>query len=251
MSEFKADCFKEGVCIEAQRIFDSCSDKDCLEDLNVKLDECSIIPDNVSIVKTKHVEISDICINVEPLPYNKGFFSVDITYTFKVTLEAFEKSSCNQCPIILTGTAIFSKRVILFGSEGGTKTFCSDSETYSKTKKCCQIENLPKACIHVTQPIVLDTKLICKSCCDIDSDCCGCCMPNKKCIFISLGVFSIIELSRLVSIMVPIYDYCVPHKECKTSSDSPCELFEKIKFPSDEFFPPALDDDDRTCGCQS
>ena len=28
-------CFKEAVCINAQRIYDSCSDKDCLEDLQV------------------------------------------------------------------------------------------------------------------------------------------------------------------------------------------------------------------------
>ena len=28
-------CFKEAVCIDAERIYDSCSDKDCLEDLQV------------------------------------------------------------------------------------------------------------------------------------------------------------------------------------------------------------------------
>ena len=29
------DCFKEAVCIDAMRVYDSCSDKDCLEDLRV------------------------------------------------------------------------------------------------------------------------------------------------------------------------------------------------------------------------
>ena len=29
------DCFKEPVCIDAMRIYDSCSDKDCLEDIRV------------------------------------------------------------------------------------------------------------------------------------------------------------------------------------------------------------------------
>lgn len=34
MSEFKPNnCFKEAVCIEAMRVFDSCSSQDCLEDL--------------------------------------------------------------------------------------------------------------------------------------------------------------------------------------------------------------------------
>lgn len=29
------DCFSETVCIDAMRIYDSCSDKDCLEDIRV------------------------------------------------------------------------------------------------------------------------------------------------------------------------------------------------------------------------
>ena len=36
MSELaKKNCFKEAVCIEALRVFDSCSAQDCLEDLQV------------------------------------------------------------------------------------------------------------------------------------------------------------------------------------------------------------------------
>ena len=30
-----ANCFKEAVCIDAGRIYDSCTDKDCLTDLQV------------------------------------------------------------------------------------------------------------------------------------------------------------------------------------------------------------------------
>jgi hypothetical protein len=32
------DTFKEAVCIDVARIYDSCSDKDCLEDLRVHFD---------------------------------------------------------------------------------------------------------------------------------------------------------------------------------------------------------------------
>ena len=40
-------------------------------------------------------------------------------------------------------------------------------------------------------------------------------------------------------------DYCMPEKECVGSGDDdPCELFRRIKFPVDEFFPP-----DAVCGC--
>lgn len=33
-----------------------------------------------------------------------------------------------------------------------------------------------------------------------------------------------------------------PGKECSTNSDSPCEMFEKIAFPTVEFFPRGLEE---------
>ncbi len=41
---------------------------------------------------------------------------------------------------------------------------------------------------------------------------------------------------------MPVYDYCMPEKECACGSDcsqeDPCEVFRQVKFPVDEFFPP-------------
>ena len=47
--------------------------------------------------------------------------------------------------------------------------------------------------------------------------------------------------------MVPAYDYVVPNKECVSTTESPCELFEKINFPSSEFFPRSLEDISSSC----
>ena len=39
--------------------------------------------------------------------------------------------------------------------------------------------------------------------------------------------------------VVPVYDYCMPEKECSCgSTDDPCSLFRNINFPVGEFFPP-------------
>lgn len=255
----KRDGFKEAVCIEAERIFDSCSDKDCLVDLPVSLN-CPL-SENVTVVKSKSVEVCDVCISVEPVPFNKGFFSVDITYTFTVTLDAFE-AACGT-PKTVKGTAVFSKRVILFGSEGNTKTFCSNSCFKSdSTNGCSSSASLPQACVQVVDPIVLDAKLVCKfggdcGCnCGCEKSCdddCHCTKSRKHCVLITLGVFSIVQLSRKVSVLVPIFDYCIPHKECTsaTSPESPCEMFDKIKFPTEEFFPIPLAVDAHDCGCKS
>ena len=56
---------------------------------------------------------------------------------------------------------------------------------------------------------------------------------------VSLGVFSIIKLERHVQLLIPSYDFCIPQKECVgATDDNPCDLFDRIDFPVDEFFPP-------------
>lgn len=53
-----ANCFKEAVCINAGRIYDSCSDKDCLEDLQVYFTPLNqAIVDNATMIKCKSVQV--------------------------------------------------------------------------------------------------------------------------------------------------------------------------------------------------
>jgi hypothetical protein len=43
----------------------------------------------------------------------------------------------------------------------------------------------------------------------------------------------------LVQLLIPAFDFCFPNKECIASTDeNPCELFDTIEFPVNEFFPP-------------
>lgn len=58
-------------------------------------------------------------------------------------------------------------------------------------------------------------------------------------VFVSLGLFTIVKLERNVQLLIPAYDFCIPEKECVASTvDDPCNIFENISFPVDEFFPP-------------
>lgn len=73
-----------------------------------------------------------------------------------------------------------------------------------------------------------------------------------KVVYVTMGIFSIVRIERDVQMLIPAYDFCVPDKECTSTSDNPCDVFRKIKFPTDEFFPPRLADFDTTnncCGC--
>lgn len=241
--------FKESVCINAKRIYDSCSDKSCLSDMLVHFTEqAQAMIDAASSVKCKSVSILYVQSEVEAVPFNTGFYSVDITYYFLVTLEV--SNGGIGVPQRVDGISFFNKKVILYGSEGKTKSFVSGSEEpISRNGEVC-----PKACVQVANPIVLSCKFCdrreaandpyveipekVKQLFEGNFDSC----EGMKAVLVSAGVFSIIHLQRNVQVMVPAYEFNVPDKECLFTTDDPCEIFRRIKFPTGEFFPPRLQD---------
>lgn len=117
-------CFKEAVLLNANRVYDSCSDKDCLSELQVYFTETAgNVIDNSSFVRFKDAECINVCMNVEAVPFNKGFYSVELTYYFEITLEACTSPSSPATTV--KGLAVASKRVILYGGEGGVRVFTS------------------------------------------------------------------------------------------------------------------------------
>ncbi len=254
-------CFKEAVCIDVERIYDSCADKDCLEDLRCYFtDRTQPIVDNATSVRVRKAEIITCFIDVEPVPFNRGFYTIDVTYFFRVTLDALTVPMVPPCTI--QGLCVFEKKCILFGSDGNVKVFSSEFRPDENDDQLQPTTTNPRAVVQAVDPVALDAKIcdLCDKCCD---PCC-CCVPKRVCccfdgdfdgadndaekaVFVTLGLFSIIQLERDVQILVPAYDFCMPEKECACNTDDPCELFRKIKFPKEEFFPPELSKDQRGC----
>lgn len=111
---------------------------------------------------------------------------------------------------------------------------------------------------EVVDPIALGAKIVEPQ----DNNCCCCCgetdvnsVPECICsvfeenivdgdnlrkVVITLGLFTIVRLVRDVQLLIPVVDFCIPDDDCSvTAGDSnPCELFDKLHFPIDEFFPP-------------
>ncbi len=249
--------FKEAVCIDAGRVYDSCSDKDCLEDLQVYFTETEQAKiDRALTVKAKSVDVLNVFLEVEPIPFNRGFYAVDMTFYFNVSLSAYYTPVSTADTV--NGLAFFSKKVILYGSEGNVKVFSSDIaiDGMGATSD-------PRAVVQVVSPIVLNSRF---------ADNCDCeCYPSEitfpeavsqyyqgnfvasanRRVLLTLGLFTIVQLERRVQMLIPAYDFCVPGKECITSTDDPCEVFKHIKFPTNEFFPPRLDDAEGigVCSC--
>ncbi len=249
MSAVGANMFKEAVCINADRIYDSSSVKDCVRDLRVyftNLDQAVV--DQAVSVKCKSVEVVNVHLGVEEVPFNKGYYSVDMTFFFVVTLSVVDAPLCD--PRTVTGLAVHTKKVILYGSEGSVKTFASGEGAACVVRSDT---NAPKAVLQVVDPICLSAKV--SECpanndavCDLPAGVCSCFkgefggVAGSKTVEVTLGLFTIVQLQRMVQIMIPAYDFCVPDKECQSPTDDPCAVFQKIQFPTNEFFPPKMTD---------
>lgn len=246
------------VCIDALRVYDSCGDKDCLSDLAVYFTEANqnLIDAAVS-VRLKEAEVVSVLSDLEAVPFHKGFYSVDMTYFFNIILDVF--TAPGESPSTVNGLSIFNKKVILYGSEGGVKVFRSTICPEDMDIQFGGSNNLPKVSVQVAKPIALSAKLK-NSCCATQPPCripvkiCHCFGGElKSCagkvVTVSLGVFSIVQMERNVQMLVPSYDFCIPEKECRNSSDNPCEVFSKLDFPTDEFFPPNVTDNTDSCCC--
>ena len=116
---------REAVCIHTRKIFDSCRDKDCIEDLRFypKL-QCVDIINRALSVKGGSAKLLYVYVDVEPVSFNRGFYTVDMRFFYHVTLQAY--LSC-PVPVTVEGLCVFDKRAILFGSEGNAKIFSSQA----------------------------------------------------------------------------------------------------------------------------
>ena len=243
-------------CISVDKIFDSCRDKDCLEDLRVHLcDVSQEIVDRASSVRCKSVEVINTNINIEPVPFNRGFYQVTVRYYFCVTLEC---CICGGRVQEVKGLCAFDKKIILYGSEKNVSVFTSDPENNSfcfddRDLRCDSEPTLPTVVAEIASPICLDCKVVERA--RRFGNCCMCieAIPEPirgrfdgtfvdgvgmNNVYVTIGVFSVIRMERRVQLMLPACHFCLPEKESKPcGNDDPCSTFGKMQFPLAEFYP--------------
>ena len=91
-----------------------------------------------------------VYVDVEPVSFNRGFYTVDMRFFYNVTLQAY--LSC-PAPVTVEGLCVFDKRAILFGSEGNAKIFSSKMRVGEPDVQMMKRSNLPIAVVDV-----IDTK---------------------------------------------------------------------------------------------
>ncbi len=269
---------RDTVCIETNRVLDSCRDRDCFEDVRVYLSNfgCDVL-DRTSAIRAKSAQIVWACISIEPIPFNRGFYAVNIRLYVKLQFEACIGGGGRTQE--LEGMSVIEKRVILYGCESNVNIFKSQGLSDGF---CCEPKfntgekNVPMAIVETVDPVVLSVKIMEKA-----SDCkCVCCCcetdvpeyvaatlesplvfdndnDNGRFLTVSLGIFSVVRIVRPAQYLIQATEYCIPEKECHpVEEDDPCKIFRSIPFPVGEFCPctpqpPAGPDRPGRCGCGS
>lgn len=270
-----AGSFREAVCVHTSKVYDSCKSKECLRDIRVYLcREAQELLNSGGIVSVKPRDAELLCvkIDVEPVAFQRGFYTVDIRFFYKIECEI---SCAVGRPRIIDGLSVFDKRVVLYGGEGGARIFSSQFVDDGMDVQLCPQSNRPKAVVEVVPPVLLDARIVapetaCNCCCCAIHEiprAIGPCFAGDDIVlgaegyqlFVTLGQFSIIRLERDIQLLMPAYDICLPRRDCSSSGaageeQDPCAIFANFEFPIDEFFPPKLDCPDAclygsdTCG---
>ena len=268
---------RDMICIDTYRVLDSCRDKDCFEDVRVYLTCCGQeIIDRTSVVRAKSAKVLWSYIDIDTVPFNRGFYQLSIRIYIKILCEACLGPGNIQ---ELDGVAVVEKKVILFGSEGNVSIFKSEihGDCFCGGASCraAKSNNLPIAVLETVDPIILSSKVVephqpccCSCCCTIDEvpDCVCSSVSgdladdkNSSKLLVSLGLFSVVRIERPAQYLINAVEYCVPEKECSAPvDDDPCSLFRNMSFPIKEFCPPSGfphshsskdDDKPKKCGC--
>ena len=266
---------RETVCIETNRVLDSCRDRDCFEHVRVYL-SCygNEILERTGAIRAKCANIIWTYIGIDPIQFNRGFYSVTIRFYVKIVFEACVGGGRSQ---ELEGIAVLEKRVILYGGESNVNIFKSSAcanDFCDNPKPDCGERNVPTAIIEVVDPVLLSTKIVEKA---SECNCCCCCQENdlpesvlaslesplqfdddergRRYLTVSLGVFSVVRIVRPGQFLVQASEYCIPEKECHpVEEDDPCHVFRCMPFPVGEFcsqgaVPTQVTERPSRCGC--
>ncbi len=262
---------RETVCIDTMRVLDSCRDKDCYEDVRVYLTQAGQDAiDHTATVRTVDAKIIATSIVVEDVPFNRGFYQINIRFYIRLKFEACISPGNIQRG---KGLVILDKSVVLYGGEGTVQIFRSADENGFCHGLCGDegTTNKPVAVLEAVEPIVLDIRVAgpeCQCGCVKDPCGCGCCVCGRgddslpqevaacfregfaaitdECrrLLVSIGMFTVVRLERPGQFLISATEYAVPEKECRPAGceESPCELFRSMPFPVNEFYPPSLKD---------
>jgi len=220
-------------------VYDSCRRQNCLtyrelgapiiyKENDANQDAPVTPPNGTASVSMDKLTIARInVLNKQPSPFRAGYWDVDVKFDFKYTLTFRDASGkiINET----TAFSFFKMKTTLFGSLGSDLVIGTDLYAVGK-------DNTFFAAPFVwteAKAVALDAKLHHRH---------GGGGHNHTEIHLTIGLFAILKIFRLVHLNVQSTGFCIP-EACKESNDiNPCEYFADLDFPVDIFMPPQKPD---------
>lgn len=218
----------------AHKVYDSCRRQNCLtyKELGPAriVDHGHGVPEGFSeggiirpmcdaaTVAMENVRIKEIqVVDKQPSPFRNGFWDVNIKYVFEYVLTFREAGG--RILGSVDATSVFNMKAALYGSVGadlviGTDFGTGAGETFAAA---------PFIWVEA-KAVGLDAKIHRHN--------------GYQDVHVTIGLFSILKLFRMVHLNVQSKGFCMPD-ECHDQGDiNPCEYFAELDFPIDIFAPP-------------
>jgi hypothetical protein len=246
----------------------------CIGDRHVCEGEVIIAPSNAATVTVDKLKVKKVIIvSKEANPFKRGYWDVDLKYVFEFRLVFREADGSPIAPGPIRANCIYNKRVTLFGSIGTDIVISTDlfNERHGES------QTMPADPYILTEAkaVVLSAEIRgtfqpqpapCPSC-RPGYDGSGVSpyppstppgflpplppfppvppmpfppAPGPICreVLVTIGLFTIIKLFRIVQLLVESKGFCIPEEGEEISPINPCELFDSLDFPMDIFAPP-------------
>lgn len=231
-------------CIIALKVYDSSRSQDCLSSDELgpcRAAECTCIgdeeiaegdiivpPSNAASVTVDKLRVKRILIlDKEPSPFRNGYWDIDVKFVFEYRI-TFREADGGKIGSI-RANSIYNTKISLFGSHGtdlvvATDLFCENGNSTT-------IDADPFILVEA-KAVALSSEL--KYCrrrhgehlveaCEVD---------------ITIGLFYIVKLFRIVNLTVESHGFCIPQEDDDISPINACEFFDNLAFPMDVFATP-------------
>ena len=151
--------------------------------------------------------------DLEPVPFNKGFYSIDMT--FSSSMSAWMYIPCQLAAQLLSGgISVFNKKVILFGSEGKVKMFSSDLNCDDVDTQLTSGRVLPKATVQLQNRSAFlrvfvivrwDVAIPVAGFRTASASVLAASLETNTCrnVYVTIGVFTIVQIVRNVQMLIP------------------------------------------------
>jgi hypothetical protein len=221
------------------KIYDSCRSKDCLAQPDLGPARCFDgrpiePPDGARSVTIDDLRVERIIVmKKEPSPFRNGFWNLELQYVFCYTLKFFGSEGRKMGEVGATNS--FNRRVSLFGSVARDVSLFTDLLGNNETL----LGGGDPFLMVEAKAIPLTAEISRRRCGgrDDDGD-----RHRHRHVFVTLGLFSIVKLYRLVSLMVESRGFVIPPPCRNVMPPNPCDFFEELDFPMDAFAPPRRGD---------